>query len=231
QGRRLRMKRNGVVLLALAVSAVAFPAVASSSADQAERPGRELWQRIRGTPAAVSPEGAKRSVRPRRFHAFALNRGGLAAMIAQAPRERTRAARERPLVVSLPSPEGGFQRFTAQESPVMEPGLAAKHPEIKTYAGRGIDDPAATIRFDLTPLGFHASVRSPHGAWYIDPYYHREQSVYASYYGRDLARDPEDAFVARNPETAELSIDRGHYHSADTVQVHGFAFAAGSVVS
>src|SRR5438128_1981582 len=64
--------------------------------------------------------------------------------------------------------------------------LAAAHPEIKTYAGRGIDDPAATVRADLTPLGFHASVRSQSGQWYVDPYYHQDQSLYASYYGHDL---------------------------------------------
>ena len=66
-------------------------------------------------------------------------------------------------------------------------GPRRKHPEIKTYSGRGIDDPTATIHADLSPLGFHASVRSPNGAWYIDPYYHLDQSVYASYYGRDAA--------------------------------------------
>ena len=72
----------------------------------------------------------------------------------------------------------------------MEPGLAARHPEITTYAGRGIDDPAATIRADQTPLGFHASVRSPDGAWYVDPYYHLDDSVYITYYGRDVSRRP-----------------------------------------
>ena len=75
----------------------------------------------------------------------------------------------------------------------MEPGLAARHPEIKTYAGRGIDDPAATIRADQTPLGFHASVRSPGGAWYVDPYYHLDDSVYITYYGRDVSDDPHGA--------------------------------------
>jgi hypothetical protein len=77
----------------------------------------------------------------------------------------------------------------------MEAGLAARHPEIKTYAGRGVDDPTATIRADNGPLGFHASVRSPRGAWYIDPYYHLDDSVYVSYYGRDLVDNPHGTFV------------------------------------
>src|SRR2546423_14396203 len=88
--------------------------------------------------------------------------------------------------VMIPTPAGGFQRFELVESPVMEPGLAAAHPEIRTYAGKGIDDPTATVRADLTPLGFHASVRSELGAWYVDPYYHADQSLYASYFGHDV---------------------------------------------
>ena len=71
----------------------------------------------------------------------------------------------------------------------MAPGLQLKHPDIATFSGRGIDDPTATIHADLSPLGFHASVRTPKGDWYIDPYYHLDQSVYASYYGHDVPAD------------------------------------------
>src|SRR4051812_17288097 len=67
------------------------------------------------------------------------------------------------VVLSLPDPDGTFQRFVVHRSRVMAPGLAAKHPEIQTYSGVGIDDPAATIRADLSPVGFHASVRSAGG--------------------------------------------------------------------
>ena len=112
--------------------------------------------------------------------------------MAAAPAARSlRAA----TILTLPAPDGSMQRFEVSESPIMEPGLAARHPEITTYAGRGIDDPAATIRADLTPLGFHASVRSPRGAWYVDPYYRRDDSVYVTYYGRDVSHDPHGGFV------------------------------------
>ena len=53
----------------------------------------------------------------------------------------------------------------------MAPGLAARHPGIHTYSGRGVTDPSATIHADLTPLGFHASVRSAKAIWYVDPYF------------------------------------------------------------
>jgi Metallo-peptidase family M12 len=108
--------------------------------------------------------------------------------------------------VSLPVPDGGFERFTLADSPVMESGLAARHPEIKTYTGRGLDDPTATIRADITPLGFHASVRSSRGAWYVDPYYNQDQSLYSVYFGRDLA-DADDQFTEREDvESATADI-------------------------
>ena len=145
--------------------------------------------------------------------------------MAGAPRERGRAARERPLVVSLPAPEGGFQRFAVQESPVMEPGLAAMHPEIKTYSGRGVDSPATTIRLDLSPLGFHASVRGPQGMWYIDPTAPLDPSRYQSYFRRDVGDNPHGPLVEREAETPEISTDRGYYHAPDTVSLRGAGFA------
>ena len=145
--------------------------------------------------------------------------------MAGAPREHGRAAPERPLVLSLPAPDGGFQRFAVHESPVMEPGLAAAHPEIKTYSGRGLDTPASTIRFDLSPLGFHASVRGPQGMWYIEPTAPLDPSLYQSYFRRDVVDNPHGPLVESAAETPEISTDRGYYHAPDTVSLRGAGFA------
>jgi hypothetical protein len=186
---------RGKIFWLVAVAALAMPAAASA----------QTWDRVQGTPPD-SRGGAQAHVQPERFRAFTLDRPALENQLAQAPQQRS--ARSAPQVLSLPAPGGGFQRFAVVESQIMEPELARRHPGITTFSGRGIDDPAATLRADITPLGFHASVRSPDGAWYIDPYYHLDQSLYVSYYGRDLQEDPHGTFVERGPlgETDPLDL-------------------------
>ncbi len=189
-----------------------------------------FWQEQKATPAKVSARGASPSIQPSKYRAATLDRAGLAAYLGGAPLERTAAAQLSSLEVSLPHPDGGFQRFALVESPVMEPGLAAKHPEIKTYAGRGIDDPRASLRLDITPLGLHASVRSPRGAWYIDPYYHLDDSLYVSYHRGDLSNTRPPLLESALNE-AHLDLTRGFYHAGDAVEVRGFGFVPGATLT
>ncbi len=115
--------------------------------------------------------GDQAGVRPRKAEAFRINRDALATELARAPSAKA-AKQGAPLsTISVPDPDGGTAKFRIQETSVMEPGLAARHPEVKTYAGVGVTDPTATIRLDLTALGFHAAVREGAGAraWYVDP--------------------------------------------------------------
>ena len=174
------------------VPVLAASAQASGDASRATA-SQALWNRQARVP--VAPRGLEISrpdVQPNRFVPLTLDKTGMASTLAAAPLESTAAARRAPLVLSLPTPDGDFARFSVEESPVVAPELAARYPQITTYGGQGIDDPRATIRLDLGLTGFHAQVLSPHGSWYIDPYYHLDDSVYVSYYGRDLQapRDP-----------------------------------------
>ena len=121
-------------------------------------------------------------------HSFALNGASLRKVLVKSPQFGTQAARKHPVIVSLPAPNGRFERFALTKSQIMAPGLARKHPGIGTYYGRGIDDPSASIAADLSHIGFHAAVRSAHGGWYIDPYFRNDTSRYVSYTGSDLAQ-------------------------------------------
>jgi hypothetical protein len=164
-------------LAATGALALAAPAAAHASA----------WTAV-AKPAAAH-NGHAVAIKAAHLRTFTLDAAAMRTSLAKAPKLALNA-RALPTsagqVISLPAPDGKLERFSLQDSPVMASELAALHPDIHTYAGRGIDDPTATIRADETPLGFHASVRSDGGNWYIDPYYHGDTSLYASYYGRDL---------------------------------------------
>ncbi|MEU1602971.1 M12 family metallo-peptidase [Micromonospora matsumotoense] len=195
-------RRRLAGLLAAVLVATALPLIGGAAAVAAPAdPGP--WRQLPGELSTNARDGRVPDIRAERFAAYTLDRASLADTLADVPAERAGTARrgQSALTVALPTPTGGFQRFALVDSPVMEPGLAARHPEISTYVGRGLDDPTATIRADLTPLGFHASIRSTGGSWYLDPYYHGDQSVYASYFARDLL-DTDPALVEREDVAA-----------------------------
>src|SRR5262245_60015357 len=146
--------------------------------------GQTFFQPISGIPLDLSGQSF---IRPNAYTPFNIDLPDLQANLASAPMEFTSSAAEDALVLELPKPDGTLARFHVVEAPIMEPGLAAQLPGVKTFRGQGIDDPSATVRLDYTPLGFHAQVLSPNGAYYIDPYYHiDEDGPYISYFKRDL---------------------------------------------
>ena len=89
---------------------------------------------------------------------------------------------------SLPMPDGSTADFDVRQTQLMHPNLAARHPQIKTYVGRGVSDRTVSARFDTTPQGFHAIVFAPTGTVYVDPYRQGDATHYLSYYKRDARR-------------------------------------------
>src|SRR5262245_51247683 len=135
---------TAAIVLGSALTGVVVSAVGPPS--PAPQPGKQLWSAVSDKLPATR-NGARAAVRPARLDAFTLDRAGLEALLAGAPARGAAEpkAADGGLVVSLPDPKGGFQRFSLGKSDVMAPGLAVKHPEIATFSGVGLDDPDATI--------------------------------------------------------------------------------------
>ncbi len=143
-----------------------------------------------GDEAALRGQAAERRIVPQRYRFVELDRQALQARLAEAPLEFTPVAAHDAPILALPLPDGSALRFRVEESPIMEPALAALYPEIKTYRGQSVDDPTATTRFDWTSSGFHAIVLSSAGTVYIDPYRRGDTVHYISYFARDNLRNP-----------------------------------------
>ncbi len=173
---RISIIRRLAVLIMIALGAGGL-AVAETTAVAAPDPD-DPFVALRG----FEPTGAEPRVEPRDF---AASRVDPSALRSELP------SRDGSVIVSVPDPSGAAQSFRVRRTQVMESKLAAAHPEIRTYAGRGVDDPRSSIALDVTPMGFHAFVRAPgaSGDWFVDPAYNRRgTTAHLSYFGRDLPR-------------------------------------------
>lgn len=135
-----------------------------------------------------APANTRVEIHPTKFKTFTLDATKLRSTLTSAPREFTtpRVRRDAGLQITLPRPDGTFARFQIEEVALMEPGLAAKFPEIKTYRGRDLDHPLTSLQLDVNGKTMHAQILSPSGTWYVDPYWQHDGRLYMSYAKSDL---------------------------------------------
>src|SRR5882724_1223128 len=115
-------------------SAVQTPGVQSSSRSSPDEVWRELDEQF------LRQMDRIRRASPKAYRTVSLNRSALFDILTRAPMEFTDSAKSKDVRLSLPVADGTFQQFKIEESPIMEPELAQRHPEIKTYKGQGLDD-------------------------------------------------------------------------------------------
>lgn len=95
------------------------------------------------------------------------------------------ATKREPVEVVIPLPDGDSATYLLTLNNVMESELGRKFPNIRTFEGIDLDNPANKGRFDITPLGFHAMVLH-NGEWLlIDPALQNDTQNYLSYRAKD----------------------------------------------
>ena len=110
------------------------------------------------------------------------------------------------VIVSFPDSDGKQQNFRVQEFSNMDPALAARFPEIKSYVGQSVDNPSAMIFFSVSPLGLQTMMVNP-GApvVFIEPYT-TDLSSYAAYKKTD--RTEASGFECKLAQDAHAEIEQ-----------------------
>jgi hypothetical protein len=140
--------------------------------------------------ADVQPQG-KRQIIPQKYLVFKLTGTLLKDALFAAPNEKSVKINESSCIITLPLPNGTFQKFRVVEASIMEQGLATQFPNIKTFSVKGIDDPYANGKVDWNEFGFHGMIRTANeGDFFVDPYCTENTTDYITYYTKDFVKDP-----------------------------------------
>ncbi len=161
--------------------------ISAASLAVAQRSADGVWKEVDDSSASL--RSAERTVVPDRYKTFRLDKTMLRTILGSAPEEFSDPFGMSNSIVTLPMPDGTFERFRVEHSLIVEPALVEKFPELgATYRGQGIDDPTATVRFDLLPSGFHSMILSTRGTVLVDPYAKGDTTNYISYFKRDVRK-------------------------------------------
>jgi PKD repeat protein len=162
------IKKTGIMNKQLFKTAFTFIFLNVMSILYGQTSSNDLWRLV--PEKMATGDKVRRSSFPKEYHVFELNLHLLKLKLVNAPALHSSPAPSS-LIIEFPNSDGQFERFAVYESSIMEPGLEAKFPMIKTYAAQGIDDPTATMRFSVTQFGLHTMALSGiKSTNFIDPF-------------------------------------------------------------
>ncbi|HSD13388.1 MAG TPA: GEVED domain-containing protein [Flavobacterium sp.] len=149
---------------------------------------------------------------------FDLDIDGLKTALLNSPQRGIQGGNST-VIVFFPNAEGQMERFRILEASNMEPGLAERYPEIKSYVGQGIDNPTSTIHFSISPLGLQTmQINADQSAVFIEPY-SQDLKTYSVFKKADKIRslshfeckviDNATATVENSGETLRPNADDG----------------------
>ena len=149
------MKNKLLLIATIAISSFSFA-----------QSGRTAWQTTTKKANEVVVAN-KQSLRNPQL--FSLDVNALQQSLSNAPKRFVSGKSN--LIVAFPNADGQLEQYRIQESSNMDPDLAARYPEIKSYIGQGVTTTSSTIYLSLSPLGLQTMViKADQSAEFIEPY-------------------------------------------------------------
>lgn len=221
--RRVILCLSFALITLLITSQFAYANAAQESTAAEPNNAIDLWQDVDASELIVSAAlGDGRA--PRNYRLLRTNNQALNTLLDQAPKSEFGLGLQR-TILTLPLPDGTFQRFWVEEYQMLAPDMAAQFPEYRTYMGHGVEDPAVTISFNRTPSGFYGMILTEQETFFIDPQAGGDYVI--SYSKRDLPRqfwqDHHEHDTSLRAATQEVAAPTA---TGDKLHIYRLAIAA-----
>ncbi len=121
-------------------------------------------------------------------------------------------ARKSRVIVSFPNADGVMERFHVFEAAVLHPDLSARYPNIKSYAGIGVDNPTDRIRFSISPKGLQSMRLGADKATVFIESYSKDSNTYSVYKRADKPKRIGGLNCTVEPKSKTEAHSSGHAH-------------------
>ena len=159
---------------------------------------------------------------PLKAKAFKLDLAAVKQVLSSAPKRGEVLPGNSNVILNFPSSNGVLESFRIVEASVMTPELQAQFPNIRSYAGQGIDNPSSTIRFSVSDTKGISSMRRAEGmrTSFIEQY-DNQGGVYVAFdrsstTKSDFACDTDEQFGTKmkgDVVNASKDADTGTFHT------------------
>lgn len=135
------------------------------------------------TPNELVVQAGKQNIIPDKYKVYFENTALLKSQLAALSTDY-----ESGKYMDLPTPDGNMMTFRIWQTPMMEPALAAKYPDIKTFTAEAVSNHNITAKIDISPAGFHALVFNGEHTFFIDPYSDQDNGYFTCYFKKDYPK-------------------------------------------
>lgn len=166
------------------------------------------WSVVDANSTVSVAKTVQRSDFPNNFTLFKLDFESIKQKLNNAQDKFARNAQ--PVIIEVPNSNGQLEKFSMFESSNFDADLQAQFPEIRAYAGIGIDDTKAQIRLSISPAGIQTmTFRAGKSTEYIEAY-SADKKIYAVY--ERSAKRAKQPFTCSTPDEVleQNLIDQGN---------------------
>lgn len=154
---------------------IAFVSVVMNCNVQAQT--NQLWTKHKGQ-TLITSKNIERQDFPTDFDLYEFNFNSMKQILSNA---QDRFVSKKGVIISLPNKQGSIEQFEVFEASNFTPEFQAQNPDIRSYAGKSLQDKYATVRMSLSPQGIQTMVfRTDTKNEFMEPY-SADGKVYAIY--------------------------------------------------